>query len=283
LSLGYFVAPSTPYRYVQKLEAAHWMRVRDGQVTTRKYWDIERFDDYEGTGARLRDDVEAAVRDAVGARLESEVPLGVFLSGGIDSGLVVSFMAEALGPGIVTTSVGFGDVNHNELEAAERTARHFHTSHHPSVVEPRLEEVLDPIVHAFDEPFADSSAIPTYYVSAMARRHVTVALTGDGGDEAFGGYGYRYVPHAVESAVRPYLSTPLRRSATWVGERWPRASAVPRVLRWGTFLENIGRDAAGAYFADLCFAKPVDTRALLGLDPAHTIADSPVYEAVTAP
>ena len=283
LSLGYFVAPSTPYRHVQKLEPAHWLRIRDGQVTTRKYWDIERFDDYEGDSATLREDVESAVRDSVRMRLESEVPLGAFLSGGIDSGLIVSFMAETLGAGIVTTSVGFEDTNHNELAAAELTARRYHTSHHSSVVEPRLEEVLDPIVHAFDEPFADSSAIPTYYVSAMARRHVTVALTGDGGDEAFGGYSSRYIPHALESVVRPHLASSVRGGSAWLGEQWPRASAVPRLLRWGTFLENVGRDPAGAYYADLCFAKPRQTHALLGLDAGRRLADSPVYDVVTTP
>src|SRR5207253_4460312 len=106
---------------------------------------------------------------------------------------------------------------HNELQAAGATARRFHTNHHAEVIEPRLEDVLDRIVDAFDEPFADVSAIPTYYVSAMARRHVTVALSGDGGDETFGGYSFRYLPHAAEAAARAAAGRAGSRALGWLG------------------------------------------------------------------
>lgn len=284
LSLGYFLAPSTVYRHVRKLEPAHWLRIANGRIETRAYWDVTRFDDESRSDEDVLAEIDARLGDAVRARLESEVPLGAFLSGGIDSGLVVSYMAEAEGAGIVTTSIGFAERAHNELEAAALTAGHFKTRHYPEVLEPRLEDVFDELVQAFDEPFADSSAIPTYYVSKAARRHVTVALTGDGGDEAFGGYDFRYDFHVLEARLRPFVpGAPGRLAARWLGKHWPRSSRIPRPLRAGNVLENLGRPPEAAYYADLCFVKPWDARALAGRDPSRDPADSPVYEAVTAP
>lgn len=284
LSLGYFVAPQTAYRHVRKLEAAHWLRIADGRVETKAYWDVTRFDDETRDDAAILDEVEDLLREAVTSRLESEVPLGAFLSGGIDSGLVVSFMAEAEGAGLVTTSVGFAERGHNELEAAGLTAAKFNTRHYATLLEPKLDEVFDALVRAFDEPFADASAIPTYYVSKVAREHVTVALTGDGGDESFGGYDFRYRFHSLESSLRRFVpGTPGRHVARWLGSRWPRSSRVPRPLRAGNVLENLGWPEESAYYADLCFVKPWDARELLGLDGSRDPAESPVYEAVTAP
>jgi asparagine synthase (glutamine-hydrolysing) len=284
LSLGYFLAPHTIYRHVSKLEPAHWLRVANGSVRTQQYWDVTIFDHETRDDEAVLEELEGLLRNAVTSRLESEVPLGAFLSGGIDSGLVVSFMAEAEGAGIVTTSVGFAERDHNELEAAGLTAARFQTEHHPSLLEPKLDEVFDALVGAFDEPFADASAIPTYYVSKSARAHVTVALTGDGGDESFGGYDFRYHTHALERGLRQFVpGAPGRQAARFLGSRWPRSARVPRVLRAGNVLENLGRTEEAAYYADLCFVKPWDARALLGLTPSRDPADSPVYDLVTAP
>jgi len=284
LSLGYFIAPATAYHHVHKLEPAHTLSVEGSHLVTRKYWDIATFDsDHRAHGA-LVDEVDARLAAAVSRRLESEVPIGAFLSGGIDSGLIVSYMADALGNAPVTASVGFDHSAHNELEPAGLTAAHFATRHHTETIEPNLEDVLDPIVRSFDEPFADPSAIPTYYVSKMARQHVTVALSGDGGDEAFGGYAWRYGPHALEAQARKFVpGSAGRAAAAWLGARWPRARSFPRALRLGNVLENLGRDPAGAYYADLCFLKPHDARALLGKAPSRDPADSPVYDQVTRP
>jgi asparagine synthase (glutamine-hydrolysing) len=282
LSLGYFIAPGTVYRHVRKLLPGHWLRVRNGSVEVRKYWDVERFDDHPGAGPALEREIEELLRTAVSDRLESEVPLGAFLSGGIDSGLVVSFMAETLGRGVTTTTVGFGEAAHNELDAAGVTASRFQTQHHVEIVQPRLDDVLDRIVDGFDEPFADASAVPTFHVAGMAKRHVTVVLSGDGGDEAFAGYSFRYAPHAVESAARSLLpGAPGRAAAAWLGARWPRR--LPRVLRWGTQLENIARDPAAAYFSDLCAVKPHVARQILGLPALRDPRTSGVYDAVTEP
>ncbi len=283
LSLGYFLAPATIYRDVRKLMPGHWLQVANGRVHTQQYWDVVEFDTDRRAPDDLVDEIDERLRAAVHSRLESEVPLGAFLSGGIDSGLVVSYMAEALADRLVTASVGFGDAAHNELEAAGITAAHFHSHHFPELIEPSLDEALAPVVAGLGEPMADSSAIPTWYVSRTARRHVTVALSGDGGDESFAGYDFRYVPHAMEAAARRLLPGPLGRAAAWLGRQWPRSPKLPRPLRAGTLLENLGRDAAAAYYADLTFLKPAETRVLMGLAPSRDPLDSPVYHAVTDP
>jgi asparagine synthase (glutamine-hydrolysing) len=284
LSLGYFVAPSTAYRHVRKLEPGHTLAVDGSRQSIQQYWDLQEFDTDSRDSRTLIEDIDAQIAAAVTRRLESEVPIGAFLSGGIDSGLVVSYMAEALGSSPVTTSVGFDHADHNELVPATMTAQHFSTRHTTATVDPRLEDVLDPIVASFDEPFADPSAIPTYYVSKMARQHVTVALSGDGGDEAFGGYVWRYQPLAIEARLRAFVPGAAgAAAASWLGERWPRWRGLPRPLRLGNVLENLGRDEASAYYADLCFQKPQDARALLGLSPSRDPKDSPVFEQVTRP
>jgi asparagine synthase (glutamine-hydrolysing) len=283
LSLGYFLAPATPYRGVYKLLPGHWLRVANGVVETRQYWDVGEFDSDDRPDAELIDEIDARLREAVLARLESEVPLGAFLSGGIDSGLIVSYMAEALGDRLVTASVGFGGGAEDELEAAALTAAHVHSRHYPEVIEPRLDEALEPVTSRLGEPMADSSAIPTWYVSRVARRHVTVALSGDGGDESWAGYDFRYVPHRLEATARRLLPGPLAPAIGWLGRRWPRSPRLPRILRAGTLLENLGRDPAAAYYADLAFLKPAETRALLGRPATRDPLDSPIYDAVTAP
>jgi len=283
VSLGYFLAPGTPYLHVHKLPPAHWLRLRNGRVETRRYWDFERFDDHPLAGVALEDEIDALLRTAVADRLESEVPLGAFLSGGVDSGLVVSYMAEQLGR-VTTTSVGFDDGAHNELDAAAITAARFGTDHHVEIVQPAIEKTIDRVIAGFDEPFADSSAIPTYHVAGMARRHVTVVLSGDGGDEAFGGYDFRYVPHALEDrARRAFPGSVGRAAAGMLGEYWPRSPRLPRPLRLATIFENISRDAASAYYSDLCMVKPHVARRLLGLTPLRDPSASVVYDAVTAP
>jgi len=284
LCLGHIPAPQSIYRRVKKLEPGHWLRLKGGGVEVRSYWDIEEFDTDHREPSRILEQLNEVLGSAVRQRMESEVPLGAFLSGGIDSGLVVSYMFDELGAGIATATVGFGNETHNEIPAAALVAQRYKTRHETQIIHPDLDEVFDSILMAVDEPFADDSAIPTYYVSKMARRHVTVALTGDGGDESFGGYDFRYTPHAWESRVRAFLPGRAGRSlAAWLGSRWSRSTRVPRALRWGSVLENLSHDAEGAYYLDLCFVTPADARELLGTGGSRDPRQSSVYEQVTAP
>ena len=283
LSLGYFIAPRTAYRHVNQLLPGHVLVARRDHLAISKYWDVEEFDTDRRSAATIVADLERTISHAVSERLESEVPLGAFLSGGIDSGLVVSFMRDAATGPVITTTVGFGAGDADEVRAAALTAQHHGTQHHCELVQPNLENVLDAIVGTLDQPFADGSIIPTYYVSAAARRHVVVALSGDGGDESFAGYATRYIPHHFESRARRALGKAPGQMLAQVGARWPGSRRLPRWLRAGTVLENLGRDDVSAYFADLCLMRPHAARGLLGLDVTRDPRDSSAFDLVTEP
>lgn len=184
----YVPAPHTIFQNIFKLPAAHTLIWEQGTIKIERYWDLPFapvcHDDEQTAIERTRE----LLRDAVKVRLMSDVPLGAFLSGGVDSSLVVGLMSQLLEQPVKTFSIGFVEDGYSELSYARQVAQHFHTEHHEFCVRPDLIEVLPRLVWACDEPFADSSMLPTYYVSKLAREHVTVVLTGDGGDEIFGGY-----------------------------------------------------------------------------------------------
>jgi asparagine synthase (glutamine-hydrolysing) len=205
-SWGYIPAPLTGFKGVHKLLPGHWMRVqlsgRDLKTETQRYWQLDHatkldISEREAT-AQLREKLTEAVR----LRMISDVPLGAFLSGGIDSSIVVGLMAQQSSQRVKTFSVGFREASYNETAYAQAVARKWHTEHTEFTVEPNALEVLPQLVRHFGEPYADSSAIPTYYVAKLTRQHVTVALTGDGGDESFAGYDRYYanrVAHRINS------------------------------------------------------------------------------------
>ena len=185
--------------------------------------------------------LKTCLNQPVKSRLMSEVPLGAFLSGGIDSSLVVSSMAENMDQPVITNSIGFGENRFDELPVARSVAQHLKTDHREFMVTPKVEDILKKIAWHFDEPFADSSAVPTWYVCEMAKKNVTVALSGDGGDENFGGYTFRYIPHVVESYVRAFLPSSTFRKLLFglPGKSYPAYAWMPRFLRLKTFLENL--------------------------------------------
>src|SRR5882762_6974219 len=181
-------APLTAYQAIRKLEPGHWLLWRGGEIKTERYWELDFSKkvsiDEEEAGER----VVELLRDAVRVRLMSEVPLGAFLSGGIDSSAVVALMAQESSERIKTFSIGFEEQDFSELHHARRVAEHVGADHHEFVVRPDAMEILPTLVEHYGEPYADSSAIPSYYVSRETRAYVTVALNGDGGDECFAGY-----------------------------------------------------------------------------------------------
>ena len=190
-------APMSAFRDIRKLGPAQSLLVtRKGPKTPQTYWKLsfteKRRIDSPADEAALQEELVARLRDAVRQRLMSDVPLGAFLSGGVDSSMVVALMAGLMDRPVKTFSIGFTDEAYNELPYARVVADRYQTEHHEFIVTPDAQAILPDLVWHYNEPFADSSAIPTFYVSKLARQHVTVALTGDGGDEAFGGYS-RYV------------------------------------------------------------------------------------------
>jgi asparagine synthase (glutamine-hydrolysing) len=189
LTLLYIPAPQTVFRAIRKLPPAHYLVAEAGQITVRRYWDLP-FAEAHGANdeGRHMEEIDRAIADAVRLRLISDVPLGAFLSGGIDSSTVVAHMVETSDAPVVTVSVGFDHARFDELQHAETVARHLGCEFHPRRADPHVETLLPKLAWHFDEPFADSSAVPTYYVSAAARSLVTVALSGDGGDELWAGY-----------------------------------------------------------------------------------------------
>jgi len=222
LALQYVPSPQTMYRGIWKLPAAHLLVAERGRVSVRRYWDLQFTGD--GDPAREEDYLErlaALVDESVRLRLVSDVPLGAFLSGGIDSTAVVAAMAEACGADrVVTTSVGFDEQAFDELEHARTVARHLGVRQHEKIVKPDVADLLPKLAWHLDEPFADSSAVPTYYVSKAAREHVTVALSGDGGDELWAGYS-RHRVERWELAARRWLGPTGGRIAGRMAARLP--------------------------------------------------------------
>lgn len=259
LAYQYTPRDGSIFRGIRKLRPGHYLKVSAGALTTNQYWELPlpRGDRAFGGGERqVLHELETVLADAVRAHLVADVPLGAFLSGGIDSSLVVALMARASDRPVKTFSIGFEEAEFDELPHARRVAQHLGTEHHELVVRPDALGILDRVVWHFDEPFADPSAIPTWYVSEMARRHVTVVLSGDGGDELFGGYT-RYVPHPrVESFDR--LAPGVGRAVAAAAWR-----ALPHGTRGKNFLRHVARDPQGRYVDSVTFYHADERAALL--------------------
>jgi asparagine synthase (glutamine-hydrolysing) len=251
-SFGNIPSPNTVFQDIYQLPPAHFLVWERGQTKLHEYWDVV----FRPTGPRRPEQALEAFAplfdEAVKIRMVADVPLGAFLSGGIDSSAVVASMARQSERPVVTTSVGFAERSHSELEHAGLVARAVGSRHHEVMVRPNAVEDLPRLVWHLDQPFADSSALPTYYVSKAAREQVTVALSGDGGDEIFAGYQRRYGVHRLESRLRRLLPESLRRGAlARLGSIYPRAEWIPRPLRWKLVLLNLGQSFERAYFNDL--------------------------------
>jgi len=235
LAFGYTPAARSIFDEICKLAPAHTATFADGRLTERCYWRLPTA--VASGGARVTSEESAAairrgLREAVRLRLESDVPLGVFLSGGVDSSAIVASMREVTTGRIATFSIGFGRSapSYDELPYARLVAQRFATDHHEEILEPDVRALVPEIVRGFDEPFADSSAIPTYVVAQATARHVKVALSGIGGDETFAGYP-RYLGLSV-SALHARLPRWLRRAARELASRLPDSGASRNWADW---------------------------------------------------
>ena len=249
-ALGYVAEPRTIFRQAKKLPPGHALAIRRGDPVgePREYWDV-RFTlgnpiSQEDACAELRHRLQESVR----LRMISEVPLGAFLSGGVDSSAVVATMAGLSNGPVNTCSIAFDDPKFNESEFAAMVASRYATNHRVETVKSDDFDLIDTLARLYDEPYADSSAIPTYRVCQLARKHVTVALSGDGGDETFGGYR-RYRLHLMEERMRSALPAGIRQPLFGLlGRVYPKADWAPRVLRAKTTFEGMSRTAVEAYF-----------------------------------
>jgi asparagine synthase (glutamine-hydrolysing) len=248
-TFGYIADPRTILLAVRKLPAAHTLTIRRGQPIglPKSYWDVSFEHRHKGSEADLANELLERMREAVRIRLMSEVPLGAFLSGGVDSSAVVALMAELSSEPVNTCSIGFDHSDYDESDYADKVAQKFKTRHRSRIVNSNDMVLLDKLTAAYDEPFADSSALPTYQVCALARETVTVALSGDGGDELFAGYR-RHRLHAAEERVRSALPLGLRKSLFGaLGRSYPKLDWAPQFLRAKTTLQALGMTAGEAY------------------------------------
>lgn len=264
-SLQYIPAPKTIYTDVRKLPAGHYLVLEGHSIREVCYWDI-RFDQTEDLSEQQW--IERFLeefRTAVKLRLISDVPLGAFLSGGVDSSAVVAFM-HALQPPVTTCSIGFPEASYNEAADAKRFATGLGANHFEHVVQPQAIEILPKLAWHYDEPFADSSAVPTYYVSKIARQHVTVVLSGDGGDENFAGYG-RYRMTLWEHQLRSWFPPAVRaRIFGPLGELYPPIRWAPRIFRAKSTLQSLARSTIDGYFHSMSICPPRLKQQLLSGD-----------------
>lgn len=258
-------APLTVYKQIRKLEPAHWLLWKNGEIKIERYWSPDFNHKIKISQTEAEEETLRLLREATKIRLISEVPLGAFLSGGVDSSTVVALMAEASATPVKTFSIGFEEEDFSELKYAKIVAEHVGAEHHEFIVKPDALEILPLLVEHYGEPYADSSSIATYYVSRETRRHVTVALNGDGGDESFAGYEryfamqlaekYHKIPGVVrksliENAVGLLPSSEIKRSRTRDLKRFVKAASLPKVERYFRWVSAIDRQTKESLYTE---------------------------------
>ena len=267
ISFLYTPRDASIFAGVRKLPPGHVLRWHAGTARITRYWELPAQEKPPRSEEEAVENLRQVLRDAVRSHLMSEVPLGAFLSGGVDSSVVVGLMSEASSRPVRTFSIGFDDPRYDELDHARVVARHFGTDHHEFVVKPDALAIIDDLIAHFDEPFGDSSAIPTWYVSEMARRHVTVVLSGDGGDELFGGYE-RYSAHPRIAAFDRWAPPASRTVASLV---WP---LLPHGVSGKNFLRRAARDQRGRYLDQIGYFQADEKQALVSEDVRRAIGRS---------
>ena len=249
-ALGYVAEPRTIFRQAKKLPPAHTLLLKRGQPVgePRPYWDVRFTLNSKIDAHDACEQLNEKLKESIRLRMISEVPLGAFLSGGVDSSAVVALMAGLSPEPVNTCSIAFADPAFNEAEFAKTVSARYGTNHHVEMVESDDFDLIDMLARLYDEPYADSSAIPTYRVCQLSRKHVTVALSGDGGDESFGGYR-RYRLHMMEEKMRKALPRAIRQPIFRMLARvYPKADWAPRMFRGKTTFEGIARESVEAYF-----------------------------------
>lgn len=265
-SFGYVPAPKTIYAAVRKVLPGHYLVVSEKEFRETSYWDLSFGNIENRSEEEWAEILRHQICEATRVRLMSDVPLGAFLSGGVDSSSVVAMMTHLMKRPVTTCSIGFEDKEYDEAGFARQIAQQFKSEHHEETVRPSAVEILDKLVWHYDEPFADSSAIPTYYVSKVARNHVTVALGGDGGDESFTGYRRYMLDHyenrlrqRVPASVRSHVFGPL-------GKWYPALAWAPRIFRGKATFQSLARTPLEGYFNSISYFRPGEKQHLFTRD-----------------
>lgn len=247
---GYIPEPRTIFTSCRKLSPGYSLLLSSSQTEPRiqRYWDVPFRQIPVTSEEQICAELIDRLRESVNSQLVSDVPLGAFLSGGVDSSAVVAMMAGVMNEPVTTCSIGFGHAAFDESAYAAKVANQYGTRHHIETVESDDYDLIDLLARLYDEPYADSSALPTYRVCGLAKKHVTVALSGDGGDENFAGYRrYRYA--LGEERVRSLFPSAVRRPLFgFLGRHYPKADWAPRAFRAKTTLESLSRDLVDGYF-----------------------------------
>ena len=258
LSYACVPAPQTAFKQIRKLEPAHWLRWKNGEIETKRYWQPNFSKKIKISEAEAIEETTRILRESTRLRLISEVPLGAFLSGGVDSSTVVALMAQESEKPVKTFSIGFEEQDFSELKYAKRVAETVGAEYHEFIVKPNALEILPTLVEHYGEPYADSSAIPTYYVSKETRKYVTVALNGDGGDESFAGYErhaamkiaekYHRFPRIlrkalVEAPVNLIPTSETKKSRVRDVKRFLRAANLQKTERYFSWVSAFDSDA----------------------------------------
>ncbi|MFK7818689.1 MAG: asparagine synthase (glutamine-hydrolyzing), partial [Planctomycetaceae bacterium] len=265
LTFGVVPGIRSIFKRVEKLKSAHTLVLSADKLRSepKRYWQLEYRRDESKSVHEWQEIVDAKIRESVQAHRVSDVPIGAFLSGGLDSSAIVATLSDLSDEPVRTFSIGFQEREFSELPHARRVAAQFGTKHVEEIVTAGAVGSLDDLIRFYDEPFADASAIPTMCVSRVAAEHVKVVLSGDGGDEAFGGYA-RYQHDLKEARLRGMLPSWFRGTVLRsLASVWPKADWLPRVLRWKSLLTNLSCDPAAAYANTLSIARQHQRRYLL--------------------
>ena len=249
LAFGYVPDQTSLVKGVKKLPAGHYLLLEQGKPEPQpvRYWDMDFSQRHQASAADLEEELVSLLKKSVGSRMVADVPLGAFLSGGVDSSTVVAMLAEQSRQAVKTCSIGFDQQSLDETDYAKRIAKRFQTDHRERIVAADDFDLIDILADHFDEPFADASALPTYRVCELARENVTVALSGDGADEAMAGYR-RHVFHHAEERVRALIPHSFRGPVLgWMGSIYPKADWAPRPLRAKSTLLSLARSGVEGY------------------------------------
>jgi asparagine synthase (glutamine-hydrolysing) len=258
-------APLTAYKQIRKLEPGHWLKWKSGAIETRRYWQPDFSKKIKISEEEAIEETTRILRESTKLRMISEVPLGAFLSGGVDSSIVVALMAQESSQPVKTFSIGFEEQDFSELKYARIVAKHVGAEYNEFIVRPNALDVLPTLVEHYGEPYADSSAIPTYYVAKETRQHVTVALNGDGGDESFAGYeryaamnlaeSYNRIPGIlkkalIEAPVGLLPTSELKRSRLRDAKRFLTAAKLQRNERYFKWMSTFDRNSKRGFYTD---------------------------------